>query len=170
MTGSNTSDTAPPQSPILEDRSQYTRSILEQVSRVARIGGWKISFITQDDYWSEMTREIFEVPDGYIPTMESAIEFYKIGENRDKLIQAVTNAIKNGIPYDIELQIITAKGNERWIRGIGTPEFKDGICIDLNKAALDFLESTRDEILGKSVWDLVPPELSDQHRRTHNHY
>jgi hypothetical protein len=75
-------------------------------------------------YWSSITKEIHEVPDDFVPDLEKDIHFYKEGESRDKVINAFKEAIENGTPWDMELQIITAKGNERWIRSQGKPIWK----------------------------------------------
>jgi len=36
---------------------------------------------------------------------------------------------------------------------------EDGRYLEANKAALDFLECSREELLGKVVWDWAPPGL-----------
>ncbi len=108
-----------------------TKDMLEQTSRMARVGGWEKNLLTGEDHWSAMTKEIHEVPDDFVPDVQNAINFYKEGPNRDKIINVVTRAIKQCEPFDVELQILTAKGNERWIRAIGHPKFQDGQCVHL---------------------------------------
>jgi len=39
--------------------------------------------------------------------------------------------------------------------------------IDVNKAACEFLESNKEEILGKVVWDYTPPLILEEQKRTH---
>ncbi|MCP4622316.1 MAG: PAS domain S-box protein, partial [bacterium] len=108
-----------------------TKDLLEQTSRMARVGGWEKDLLTGDDHWSAMTREIHQVADDFTPDMQNGINFYKEGPSRDKIIQVVTRAIEQGEPFDVKLQIVTAKGNERWIRAIGQPEFQAGQCVRL---------------------------------------
>ncbi|MEO6705999.1 MAG: PAS domain-containing sensor histidine kinase, partial [Ginsengibacter sp.] len=43
--------------------------------------------------------------------------------------QRVKECIDKGTPWDEELQIVTQKGNLKWIRTIGEAEFKNGKCI-----------------------------------------
>ncbi|MCP4536472.1 MAG: PAS domain S-box protein, partial [Chloroflexi bacterium] len=114
-----------------EEELQRTKELLEQTSRIARVGGWEKDLLTGGDNWSDMTREIHEVPDDFVPDMQSGINFYKEGQSRDKITQVVTRTIEQGEPFDVELQIVTAKGNERWVRAIGHPEFQDGQCVRL---------------------------------------
>ena len=64
----------------------------------------------------------------YIPELTSAISFYKQGESRDRIMQAVQLAIKKGKPWDLELQIVTIQGDEIWVRATGRSNYKDGMC------------------------------------------
>ncbi|MCH8496806.1 MAG: PAS domain S-box protein, partial [Balneolales bacterium] len=45
--------------------------------------------------------------------------------SKDRIEKAVEETMKNGTPWDLELPIITGKGNEKWIRTIGEVEFID---------------------------------------------
>lgn len=98
--------------------------LLDKSNQMARIGSWELDLSTKDIYWTDVTREIHETG----PNYEPVITFYKEGESRNKITEAVNKAIKDGTPYDLELKIVTAKGNERWVRAIGEPEFADGEC------------------------------------------
>ncbi len=108
-----------------------TRDMLERTGRMAKVGGWEKNLKTGEDNWSEVTREIHEVESDFVPTMQNGIEFYKEGESREKIIEVVTHTVKTGEPFDVELQIVTAKGNERWIRALGYAEFEGGEAIRL---------------------------------------
>ncbi|MBB1193976.1 hypothetical protein DNC80_09905 [Flavobacterium sp. SOK18b] len=102
--------------------------LLENCNSAARIGYWEFDILAQKIYWSKITKEIHEVSENYIPNLETAIHFYKEGDNRDIINIAISNAIKNNEPFDYRLQIITAKGNHRWIRTIGQTVFIEGRC------------------------------------------
>ncbi len=107
------------------------KDLLAQTSRIARVGGWEKYPVTGGDTWSETTREIMEVDPDFIPTMENELDFYPEGFNRNTINEAVSRAIEAGQPFDVEVQIVTAKGNKRWVRVIGRAEFKDGIYVRL---------------------------------------
>lgn len=105
-----------------------TKQKLEQTSQVAQIGGWELDVATQKIYWSDITKQIHEVPQDFEPNnVQEAIEFYK-GEYKELMANLVTNAIQKGISYDSQLQIITAKGNEIWVRVIGKTGMENGVC------------------------------------------
>lgn len=126
--------------------------LLQQAESVARIGGWEIDMITNVVYWTKVTKEIHEVPKDYTPNIEEGINFYKEGEHREEITQLVSEAMANGTPWDTELILVTAKGNELWVRAKGEVEIMDGKCTriygtfqDINekkKTELNFLEVT----------------------------
>jgi PAS domain S-box-containing protein len=105
--------------------------LLQQAHQLARIGAWEVDLVKNEVNWTSVTKQIHEVNTDYKPELETAIHFYKEGIDRDRIRRAVEEAIENGTNYDLELKIVTAKGNERWIRAIGKSEFRDGQCVRL---------------------------------------
>jgi len=122
------------------------KNSLEKVYRLSRIGAWSLDVATGKITWSAITREIHETKEDYQPTLESGILFYKEGENREKISKAVERAMKEGKPYSEELQIITAKGNEKWVRAMGEAEMIDGKCVRLYGSFQDIDELKRAQL------------------------
>jgi PAS domain S-box-containing protein len=58
------------------------------------------------------------VAPGYQPTVAEGIQFYTPA-SRPVIAQAVQRAIEQGEPFDVELELITARGNHRWVHSIG---------------------------------------------------
>lgn len=102
--------------------------LLDKASSMARIGSYEANLTTNTLYWSAITKEIHEVEDDFIPKTETAIAFYKEGSSREALTKAYFNSIEKNLPFDLELQIVTAKGHERWVRVIGEAECDNGVC------------------------------------------
>ena len=113
---------------LLEQDLRNTKEILERTNRVARVGGWEMDVTNRTISWTAITREIHSVDSSYEPVLESAIDFYKEGESRDKILYAVNEAIAHGEPWDLELQIVNAKGTEVWVRSLGYSEMEEGVC------------------------------------------
>lgn len=122
-----------------------TQELLNKTNETAQVGGWEVDLLTQSISWTKVTKQIHEVGEDFVPNMETAIDFYKEGQCRDAITKAVDDAIKKAIPFDLELRIITAKGNERWIRTIGQPEYEKGKCVRLYGAFQDITEKKRTE-------------------------
>ena len=120
--------------------------ILDRTSEVARIGTWEVDLISDKILWSRVTKEIHEVPQDYEPELQGAINFFKEGESRSKIQQAVTEAIEKGTPYDVEVELITAKGNAVWARAIGQSEFLKGKCKRLYGVFQDINKIKRAEL------------------------
>ncbi len=99
-----------------------TKQFLEETSEVAVVGGWEVDLEAGTVYWSQVTAAIHEAPPGFTPDLKGGINFYKQGISRDKIIALVNDAIDNGTGWDTELQIVTAKGNEKWVRTKGKVE------------------------------------------------
>ncbi len=122
---------------------QRVEEVLERTNEVARIGTWEVDLVNNKVYWSRITKEIHEVPQDYTPELEPAIEFFKEGKSRERITKVVENAIMNGVSYDVELEIITAKGKSLWVRSIGQAEFIDGKAVRLYGVFQDINEITK---------------------------
>ncbi|MEX0608876.1 MAG: PAS domain S-box protein [Balneolaceae bacterium] len=108
---------------------QKEQAFLDKAYKLAHIGTWEYDMINQKLHWSAVTKEVHGFEDDYVPDVESTILLFKEGYDRDTFSIAANNAIDNKAPFDIELQIISGKGDERWIRATGEPEFEDGECV-----------------------------------------
>lgn len=116
----------------MEEDLTRTREMLEQTNRIARIGGWEINFTKQTAYWTKETRQICEVADDYVPQIKSGLEFFVTEESRNATHQATKTAVKGGLPYDLTLEMRTAKGKNLWVRMIASPIIdKNGRCVKI---------------------------------------
>lgn len=122
------------------------KDIQEQTNSVARVGGWELHARTGELYWSPTTKEIHEVPQDYVPDTDTAINFYKEGYSREVITRAVTEGLAHGAPWDSELQLVTAKGNELWVRSIGKAEMEDDVCVRLYGAFQDITHRKQAEM------------------------
>ncbi|MEO6523935.1 MAG: PAS domain S-box protein [Mucilaginibacter sp.] len=102
--------------------------LLNKVHKLACIGGWEINLTQDVIYWSDITRQIHEADAAFIPTQQSIIAFYHDKKSSLLVVDKITQAIQTGAAFDIEVQIVTAKGNTKWVRVIGEAEFLNGTC------------------------------------------
>ncbi|WP_025765217.1 PAS domain S-box protein [Dyadobacter tibetensis] len=116
------------ESQILSKKLQIAQQQLLQTGKMARVGGWEVDVIKNVVTWSEMTKEIHETSPDFEPDIESGLSFYKNGESLEKIQNLVNRAIQYGENFDTELEMVTAKGREIWVRSIGYAEFEDGVC------------------------------------------
>ncbi|XQF94383.1 PAS domain-containing protein (plasmid) [Pseudoalteromonas espejiana] len=105
------------------------QNLLEAMSKQGQIGAWEIDLEAQTMFWSDEVKVIHEVPQDYQPDLATAIDFYKPGIHRDTINTLFECAVTIGESWSVELIILTNKGNERWVKSMGQPEFKDGKCV-----------------------------------------
>ena len=132
---------------LTEQRLEKTLDLIEETSKVARVGGWEYNLLNDKIAWTAVTKEIHEVPEDYLPKIEDAVEFYKQGTSRDAMIKFIQESKESGNGYDAELQIVTAKGNERWVRIKGKAEFVNGECVRLHGILQDIQSEKLKDIL-----------------------
>lgn len=111
-----------------EKEVENYKEVLHQIKMAAQMGIWEVDLAKQVMKWSDVTKQIHEVEVDYEPTIEEGIHFYPEGKNRQIITDVFTEAVERGINYDLELQILTATGNLKWVRLIGISEVKDGKC------------------------------------------
>ncbi|HEV8083882.1 MAG TPA: PAS domain S-box protein [Chitinophagaceae bacterium] len=103
--------------------------LLDKTNRLAAIGSWEIDVDKGTVFWSDITKEIREVDKDFVPQLDIGISYFKEGSHKETISQKVKECIENGTPWDEELEIITFKGNPKWVRTIGEGEFINGKCI-----------------------------------------
>ncbi len=114
---------------IFEAELLRTKTILENCNVVGKVGTWELDLIKKKLFWSQITRKIHEVSEDYKPILETAINFYPEGENRETITRLINECIADGISFDVELKFLTAKDNEIWVKAVGSPEFENGKCV-----------------------------------------
>lgn len=112
----------------LENDLKQTKELLEQTNQIASVGGWEVDLVNNKVIWTAVTKEIHEVPADFEPDLETGINFYKEGKSRKAIQEAIKKGIETGKSWSIELQIVTAKGNERWVRALGNAQLINGKC------------------------------------------
>jgi diguanylate cyclase (GGDEF)-like protein len=99
--------------------------LLEQSQRTAQIGAWELDVERGELYWTAQTYRIHEVSSGeYAPTWDSALSFFA-SDSAPFIRDAMQRALKTGEPWDLELQLITARGKRIWVRCTGAVEMRE---------------------------------------------
>lgn len=112
--------------------------LLDKATDLAKVGSWEVDLKSNTVFWSPMTKRIYEVDENYTPEPEKVIKFFKEGYSREKLLKESEKAIKSNGEIDLELEIITAKNNNLWVRLVGNVEF------DKNKNPIRIYGSLQD--------------------------
>ncbi|MEM6830448.1 MAG: ATP-binding protein [Bacteroidota bacterium] len=101
------------------------KSLLSEMSEIARFGTWEVDLETNKTTWSNIVYEIYELERCEKMSMEETINSYH-PDHRPVISKAVNEGMSTGTPWDLELKIITINGNEKWVRVIGKSILKNG--------------------------------------------
>jgi PAS domain S-box-containing protein len=107
----------------LQEALKANQRLLAESQKVGKVGGWEFSIDTKKLVWTEETYVIHEVDLAYDLTLDNGINFY-IPASRPIIQQAVQRAIEYGESFDVDLEIMTAKGNLRSVNAIGTADME----------------------------------------------
>lgn len=97
-----------------------------KAAQSAKIGIWQMNLQTNSLYWDAVAKGIFDISEDLNPDVQSAINYFTEGESRDKVTRLINNAILDGISYNDQFQITTAKNKIKYVESICQVEFCDG--------------------------------------------
>jgi len=98
---------------------------LSETQRIANVGSWEADLSGQFLIWTDVAREIHEVEGGNQIDFSTVSKFYNQTKDWDSLVTVIRQAVQLGKYFDLEVSIITARGNLRWIRVTGIAERKE---------------------------------------------
>lgn len=122
-----------------EDALRLKDELLRLTSEMAKVGGWEFDAETGKGTWTDEVARIHDLDPAQETSIEMGLDFY-VGESRKKVEQAVQEAIKLAKPYDLELEMVTAKGNHKWIKTIALPIALNGKVVRVQGIFQDITE------------------------------
>ena len=112
----------------IEQTLSEQETTLREIIRLTGLGSWWFLPTTGQYGWSKETFLIHEMAPDRQPTLEESIQFY-VPEHRPVISSAFQQASRDGIAYDHTLEIMTAKGQRRWVKTVGWPIMRDGAVV-----------------------------------------
>jgi two-component system, cell cycle sensor histidine kinase and response regulator CckA len=109
----------------VEEILRENELLLQEMQKIARLGGWKAN--PQTDYlkWSEGIYNIVEAPRDYTPGLAEGMKYYPpeyISIIRDNL----NRCLEEGHPFAVETELITDTGKRLWTEVRGLAPLTDG--------------------------------------------
>lgn len=101
-----------------------SKNLLQRMGEVAAVGGWEMDLVTKNSLLTEVVYAIHET-EAALFSLQKGISFYH-PDDQPIISAAVDALLEKGTPYDLELRIITAKGNLKWVRTTGQLDILDG--------------------------------------------
>ncbi|MBX3622487.1 MAG: PAS domain S-box protein [Rhizobacter sp.] len=101
-----------------QEKLRESEGLLRMASRLVRMGAWVVTLRDMKLTWSEEAAAIHEWPSGSSPALGDAGNSYA-PEFREMVRRAFSACARHGVPYELEVQILTRTGRRVWVRTLG---------------------------------------------------
>ncbi len=109
---------------LAENENERIQKLLEDSQSIGKIGGWEFNIDTRKLTWTREMYAIHEVDQTFIPMADQEARFYT-PESLPAIDAAVQRAFEYGESFEVDSEIITAKGNRRSVKSIGKADLKN---------------------------------------------
>jgi len=107
-------------------------------------GTWELDLATMKRYWSDEIYNILEIDPDKRVYITDPFKYYS-ADSSEVLKRLIVKAIEDGTSWDIEVKVITEKGNERWVRACGEVIMANGKAVKLFGIIQDINDHKRAE-------------------------
>ena len=119
------------QSALIDEQAAslaHSRKIFDRSSAAARIGVWECTLSDESLVWTDVVYDLFDQERGTPLDRSVTLQCYP-EESLRALTKARSKAIEDRTGFSLETEIVTPKGNRRWIRITATVECIDGVAV-----------------------------------------
>ncbi|MGZ9164884.1 MAG: PAS domain S-box protein [Anaerolineales bacterium] len=127
-----------------QETIQLKDVLLRMTSEMAKVGGWEFDVATLKGTWTNEVARIHDLDPAQETNVELGLSYYS-GQSRQKIEQAIKEAIELAKPYDLELEMVTAKGSHKWVRTMALPVTEDGRVVKVQGIYQDVTERKQAE-------------------------
>ena len=117
----------------------HSRKIFDRSSLAAKIGVWECSLPGNELAWTDVIYDIFELPRGAPLDRDTTLQCYSKA-SAEELILRRNLAIEQRSGFTIDAEIVSFKGNKKWIRITATVESEDNIPVRIFGMKQDITE------------------------------
>jgi PAS domain S-box-containing protein len=122
-----------------DEELRFHKATLEETGHIAKVGGWSFDVRTGKGFWTDEVARIHDLPPGDPITPEVGMQYYT-DESHKTIKTAVQEAVDQATPYDLELELVSAKGVHKWVRTIGHPVSENGKVVSVHGSFQDITE------------------------------
>lgn len=128
----------------LQAREEH-ETLLRQIGELAHIGAWALDLESGRLSATDEVARIHEADPASVDTLASALQFFR-EQDRLRIEAVIEGAVERGEPWDIEVQMSTRAGRQKWVRVLGTPVTEHGRVVRLRGTVQDVTERRRMEL------------------------
>jgi len=127
-----------------EQELERASDLLDRTERIADVGGWEIDPDTEELFWTNNLFELLGIDAEETPPLGEALDVFH-ETDRPLVGDAVTAALEDGEPFDVEARFYGPEDEVRWLRVQGVPTVEDGEVTTLRGAVQDVTEQKERE-------------------------
>ncbi len=133
----------------VQNALRKSEELLRSTQELAKVGGWEWDLKKQTMFWTDEVYRIHgfksdQFNAGTSKHIEQSLNCYN-SEDQIHVLTAFNKCSKEGIPYDLEFPLLTAKGQRIWIRTVGKPILNNGKIIKVIGNIIDITQQKQDE-------------------------
>ena len=129
---------------LAEEALRYNEALLKEMGRIAQIGGWEYHIQTGQVNWTEEVARIHDLDPTSNISVEAGINYY-YADSEPIIEKAIQDAVKQAKAFDLELEILSAKGIRKWVRSIGHPVVENDQVVKVSGSFQDITERKKTE-------------------------
>ncbi len=128
-----------------DDALTRAAQLLRQSGQMAKVGGWTLELANGQAAWTDEVYRIHDLGPAHSPDLSTSLKFYTEA-SRPVITAAVERCIRDGTPWDLELEMISDKGRHVWVRAQGEPIYEEGRIVRLGGAFQDITDRKQAEL------------------------
>ena len=123
--------------------------LFEKAQDIANVGAWEYDVDADEGWWTDEVYRIHALSDDATPSPELSLQRFH-PDDRPTVREAFETAVEEGEPYDVEVRLVDAEDDQRWVRTQGEPQYEDGELTRVRGTIQDITErKQREETLAR---------------------
>ena len=140
----------------IEENFFYYRETAEMTST----GGWYLDVVNDNVYWDNVTKRILDCPADYEPNPQDKLKFYA-PEHQEKAQTLFTKCAKYGIPFMVQIKMLTLHNREFWVKATGKPVYSnEQEIVGIRGVYQDIDENKTNELNLQNSLDIIATQNS----------
>lgn len=130
------------QATLIEEQAAslaHSQKVFDRSSAAARIGVWQCNLADQALEWTDVVYDIFDLPRGAALERPEIVKCYTPASAAELHVRR-SKAIEERTGFCLDAEIVTAKGNRRWIRITACVECEGGVAVRIFGLKQDITE------------------------------